>query len=360
MYPIRTALIALILCAPIASAADYMPLKEGNQWTYTMSNGMEITTKVVGFEDVGGVRCAAIDSTVAGQTSREYMAVDVQGVKSYMSQMQGQQFRYDPPVLRVKLPYRQGDTWQATVSQMGMSMNTTFESAGKERIQTPVGAFDCVKVQSSMDVGGQSMAATIWYADGIGPVHQIMQMSGQEITITLASTNVKPAPVPAPVVTAPVQEPRVTPTTQAAAQIRCPKCGTKVQPGAKFCPECGTKIEPPKPAVPTNCPKCGTKLPAGAKFCPACGERITATVPAPQPEPMPQPAPADGLAMEKYQSADGRVVLYKPTGWQVTEGDMFGQGIYSVVVMEPQENVPCESRDQGFRRPGGQVHRSVA
>jgi len=42
--------------------------------------------------------------------------------------------------------------------------------------------------------------------------------------------------------------------------------------------------------------------------------------------------------MERYQSADGKVVLYKPKDWQVTEGDMFGQGTYTVVVMEPHEN----------------------
>ncbi len=344
MYPTKTASIALILWASVATAADYMPLKEGNQWNYTMSNGMQITTKVTGFESIGGVRCAAIDSTVAGQTSREYMAADAQGVKSYMSQMQGQQIPYDPPVIRVKLPYRQGETWQATVSQMGMSMNTTFESAGREQIQTPAGSFDCIKVRSSMDVGGQSMTATIWYADGVGPVHQIMQIAGQEITITLASTNVKPAPAPVqtPVFTTPTQGPQVPPTTQVATEIRCPKCGAKVQAGAQFCPECGTKLEPPKPVIPTHCPKCGAKLPTGAKFCPACGEKITAAVPAPQPEPVAtlqgEPVPTGGLAMERYQSADGKVVLYKPTGWQVTEGDMFGQGIYSVVVMEPQEN----------------------
>jgi len=42
--------------------------------------------------------------------------------------------------------------------------------------------------------------------------------------------------------------------------------------------------------------------------------------------------------MVKYESADGKVVLYKPTDWQVTEGKTFGQGVYSVVVMEPYEN----------------------
>jgi len=210
----RTALVASVLCVSAASAVDYFPLKEGNQWNYTMSNGLPVTMRVSGFENVGSVRCAVLDTTVAGQTTREYMTVDSQGVKSHMSQMQGQQFRYDPPVLRIKLPYRQGDTWQANINQMGMAMTTSFRSAGQERIQTPAGTFDCIKVQSSMDMGGQSMAATIWYADGIGQVHQVMQMAGQEITVTLASTNVKPAP--AQTVTTPVQESRSAPTAQPA------------------------------------------------------------------------------------------------------------------------------------------------
>ncbi len=338
------ATIVSVLLASIASAADYMPLKEGNQWTYTMSNGMQIVTKITGFESVRGVRCAVVESTVGGQTSREYMAVDTQGLKSYMSQMQGQQFPYDPPVLRVKLPYRPGDTWQATISQTGMSMNTTFESAGQEQIQTPAGSFDCVKVVSSMEAGGQSMGATIWYADGIGPVHQIMKMGGQEIEITLVSTNVKPVPAVAQRTVTPPTNSTPASTAQSVTELRCPKCGAKIPAGAKFCSECGTKIEPPKPTIPTNCPKCGAKLPPGAKFCPACGEKIAATVPAPQPvalvqpEPTPQPAPTNGPAMERYQSDDGKVLLYKPADWRVTEGYMFGKDVYSVVVMEPHES----------------------
>lgn len=331
-----TAALLAVLCSGV-KAADYLPLKEGNQWTYTMSSGTQATTRIAGFADVGTVRCAIVETTMGWQTSREYVAVDAQGVKSYLSQSQGQEARYDPPLVRIKLPYREGDTWQATVNQMGMAMQTNFQSAGRERIQTPAGTFDCVKVRSTTDTGqGQTMAGTIWYADGVGPVHQVMQAMGQEVTITLASTNVKPAPT----ISGPADNPADTSTAQAAPQTRCPKCGAQVQAGVKFCPECGTQIEPPRPAVPTACPRCGTKLPPGAKFCPACGEKIVASaVPMTPAQAQAQEAPrADGPAMERYQSADGRVVLYKPKDWQVTEGDLFGPGTYSVVVMEPQEN----------------------
>ena len=361
MHTMRMAATWSVLLISTA-AADYLPLKEGNQWTYTMSNGMQVTTKIAGFESVGVVRCAVVETTTGWQTSREYVAVDEQGIKSYLSQAQGQEVRYDPPVVRVKLPYREGDTWEATVSQMGMAMTTSFQSAGQQQMQTPAGTFDCIKVRSSVNMGQSQppMVSTIWYAEGIGAVHQVMQVSGQEITITLASTNVKPS---LSTLTREPEEPRAAPTTQTAAEIRCPKCGVKVQPGAKFCPECGTKIEPPKPAVPTVCPKCGAKLPAGAKFCPACGEKIVATAVTLPPVQGQDPPGADGPAMEKYQSPDGKVLLYKPQGWNIAQGDMFGPGTYGVTVLEPQENasrpvhhVSAERADQGLRRAGRQLH----
>ncbi len=119
-------------------AADYLPFKEGNQWTYTMSNGMEMVSKFAGFANVGTVRCGIIETTMSGQTSREYLAADAEGLKSYMAQSLGQEFRYNPPLVRIKLPYKEGDSWSATVNQFGTSLTTNFESAGTERIQTPV------------------------------------------------------------------------------------------------------------------------------------------------------------------------------------------------------------------------------
>ncbi len=143
---------------------------------------------------------------------------------------------------------------------------------------------------------------------------------------TLNTTNVK-AP----------QEQQPAPTTQAAAKIRCPKCGTLVDAGTKFCPQCGTKLD--QPVTPTNCPKCGAKLPPDAKFCPECGEKITSvTTSAIDANQTAMQTTATQLDLEKYQSADGKVMLYKPKDWNVTQGDVFGEGTYSVVVMEPKED----------------------
>jgi len=329
MRMIGSALIAGIVLGSAAMAADYFPLKEGNQWTYTMSSGMPMSTKVAGFADVGAIRCAILETTMGGQTSREYVAADAQGIKTYMGQAQGQEFRYDPPVTRIRLPYKEGDTWTATMNQFGMSVTTSFQSLGAERIQAPAGSFDCIKVRATVtNMPGQPpMVSTIYYAAGVGPVHQVMQAGGQELIATLASTTVKPA-----------QEAPAAPRAAAPAKIRCPKCGALADAGTKFCPQCGTSLA--EPAAPTNCPKCNAKLPAGAKFCPACGEKIAtlaAAIAVSAPNQPTAPAATNQPALEKYQSPDGRVLLYKPKDWTVNQGEMFGQGTYGVTVMEPQE-----------------------
>jgi RNA polymerase subunit RPABC4/transcription elongation factor Spt4 len=330
---VRAAAAFVVVLSPCLVAADYLPLREGNQWTYTMSNGMQMTSQVVGFADVGAVRCGIIETSMGGQTSREYLATDAEAVKTYMSQMQGQQFRHDPPVARIKLPYRQGDAWTATINQLGMPLTTNFQSVGQERIQTPAGTFDCIKVRSTMTTlpGQPPVVSTLYYADGVGPVHQVMQAGGQELTATLTATNVQPAQAPPQ-----AQAPQPAPRSEVAGKIRCPKCGALVDAGTKFCPQCGAGLTPP--AALTNCPKCNAKLPPGAKFCPACGEKITGPVAPAEPNQPAARVAGNPPALEKYQSPDGKVLLYRPAGWNVTQGEMFGPGTYGVVVMEPREN----------------------
>ena len=164
--------------------------REGNQWTYTMSNGVQITTKITGFADVGSGPRARLPrrpwaDRPAGSTSPSMP----KGVKTYMGQAQDQEFRYDPPVLRIKLPYQEGDTWTADgqpvrhvrddelpVDRQGADPDT----GGHVRLHQ--GLFDRQRLP------GQPPTVSIsYYADGIGPVRQMMQAGGQEMTATLAS-----------------------------------------------------------------------------------------------------------------------------------------------------------------------------
>jgi RNA polymerase subunit RPABC4/transcription elongation factor Spt4 len=326
MRTILTVWIVSLLFASIGAAADYFPLKEGNHWSYSMSNGIKMTMTVKEFADVGNVRCAAVETTVGMQSTREYLAADTQGLKAYMAQAQGQEFRYDPPVLRIKLPFVEGQTWTSTMNQYGMPITTTFESLGTEKIQTPAGAFECIKVKSTLTTmpGQPPMVSVSYYAQNMGLVRQTIEMAGQEMVVTLESTNVKPD-----------QQQTPSPRPDSPSQIRCPKCNTLVNATAKFCPQCGAQITlPPAPEV---CPKCGAKLPSGAKFCPDCGQKITAAAAATDNTQQNERAGPQGPTLEKYQSQDGKLVLYKPQGWTVHEEDI-GEGIRAAYVMEPRED----------------------
>jgi hypothetical protein len=126
-------------------------------------------------------------------------------------------------------------------------------------------------------------------------VRQIIRAGGQQMIATLASMNVQPA-----------QKPQTKPKSQAPKKVLCPKCGAPVD--------------------------------ANAKFCPRCGQSMIASVAAPEPNRPAAPAAANQASFEKYQSPDGKVLLYKPKGWNAAQGDMFGPGTYGVTVMEPQEN----------------------
>ena len=81
----RTILITLVISAisiSTATAEDYFPLKEGNEWIYSMSNGVQTTVKVTGFSEVKSVRCAVVESAAQSimgkEVSTEYLAVDSQ------------------------------------------------------------------------------------------------------------------------------------------------------------------------------------------------------------------------------------------------------------------------------------------
>lgn len=59
---------------------------------------------------------------------------------------------------------------------------------------------------------------------------------------------------------------------EAKQQAACTKCGTSLQPKAKFCTSCGTPVAA---GAKKFCGECGAEVPANAKFCGGCGAKAS-------------------------------------------------------------------------------------
>ena len=197
MRKIYSVLIVLFVWTSFASSQDYFPLREGNQWSYVMSNGVKISVQVTGYAEIDDVHCAIVESLIDNgngtQTTWEYMTVDTEGLKVYLSRTQDEEVVYNPPLKRIKLPFKQNQIWTSTINQGGVNLVTTYEAVGTRQISTNIGTFQCIEIQSRANIPGQtSMMSVNYYADGIGLVRQEMQIGSQTITSTLVSANVKP------------------------------------------------------------------------------------------------------------------------------------------------------------------------
>ena len=97
---------------------------------------------------------------------------------------------------------------------------------------------------------------------------QCCEACGAEVLKGSAFCNNCGAPMPQPVVTAPVDD-----------RVTCRHCGARIKKGIRFCTSCGKPMEPPvmplESAPPAaTCRSCGAELEDGAIFCLECGARV--------------------------------------------------------------------------------------
>lgn len=61
------------------------------------------------------------------------------------------------------------------------------------------------------------------------------------------------------------------PGTPTAACPRCPRCGPRPEPDARFCSGCGGEL-----VTADTCGVCRAELPADSRFCATCGSKVAA------------------------------------------------------------------------------------
>ncbi|MCS6977040.1 MAG: hypothetical protein NZM31_08560 [Gemmatales bacterium] len=191
MFRVRTSLVlpvVLFVWTPLLSAQDkpnYMPLKVGNKWTFKADFGgqtVELAQKVVKVEKKDGRNVATIEMDFAGQTVTEQTGSDERGVFRYS--FQG--VPVDPPVQALKLPFKKGESWEASYKVQGQEVKATMKSEAEEEVSVPAGKYKALVVATEMDLGGQKISVRTWFAPNVGIVKQTFDFGGVAGTSELA------------------------------------------------------------------------------------------------------------------------------------------------------------------------------
>jgi hypothetical protein len=164
------------------------PVHNGAWWMYDLSEGSRPSlTMSVGSDNAFTITVQRGNSTskIEGQCTGEgIILLDASGVAAaYFSASDNSTLTFQN-VKGITLPnnVQIGDGWSQTISIMGGNLNavieTTYTAIGYERITTPAGSFDALKIEQngSMNMGGQAVSthAFLWYAPDIGMVKSVM------------------------------------------------------------------------------------------------------------------------------------------------------------------------------------------
>ena len=231
---------------PGAKSEDYLNFKTGNQWTYIIetkakdSEGKEknddkshppaesgksekaeegkveksedkksdskseITLKISGVQDIGGVNCF-IKETVTNQDQnpREYYEVNPEkGLLLHrqdffmfnpkLGNLELKEAKVDPPQVVMEFPLTPGKSWTRSADMGGMTQSAIFLVRGEEEVETPAGKFTALKIEShggnsapAGNTAGTEFSALQWYVRDIGMVKEIVKLKDLTSTTVL-------------------------------------------------------------------------------------------------------------------------------------------------------------------------------
>ncbi len=200
-------MFALLVAAAESAAQDklketpYYPLQVGTTWHYR-SGDSKFTIRVARHEKVGDTLCALLETKRDGKlVGSEHLAVAADGVYRHdltYPQLQSHpndktkstkvpvSQRLKPPILVLKLPPKQGDSWKVDSKGDGTIFRGGFQAAQQE-ITVNAGTYKKAFRVVSRDLEINSLKPTIttFFAEGVGMVKQIIEMGDAKIEIEL-------------------------------------------------------------------------------------------------------------------------------------------------------------------------------
>jgi len=185
---------------PRKPAPDYFPLRLHDWWRYksTQASGAtsEFTRTVVAEkkQSDGSLR-QCLELSNPKPLIQEWYSKSPSGVllreEEYLGG--GGKVAFDPARPMLELPLKPGVTWTWNgVARTNVRVAETNEVFPKERVQTPAGRFEAVKIVTHIEQGGAQATKTSWYAPGVGLVRQTTDSSGVTSSTELVDYSFKP------------------------------------------------------------------------------------------------------------------------------------------------------------------------
>jgi hypothetical protein len=164
---------ALAFAAPAPKDAAkeplYLPTTVGDKRVLETSTGGktgEVVEWVTAVEKKGGMTIVSFSREKGGPTLYRYGASN-DGVFRVSA---GEKV-YDPPHRLLKLPSKEGETWEETTSLEGAANPQVKYTTGKEEdIEVPAGKFRAIRVEAESDINGAIIRTTYWHVVGLGAV----------------------------------------------------------------------------------------------------------------------------------------------------------------------------------------------
>lgn len=180
MSRLVTLSLALAVFPPVAGSAPkpkgddkpvlYVPTAVGDKRVLELTrNGVssETTEWVTVVETKGGMTIVSLSREEGGPTMYQYGA-SADGVFRVSS---GKLF-YDPPTRLLKLPPKEGETWEveARATAANPSRKVKYTTGEVEEVEVPAGKFKAVRVEMEDEINGAVLRTTYWHAPGAGMV----------------------------------------------------------------------------------------------------------------------------------------------------------------------------------------------
>lgn len=206
LMPLLLACLLLSLAAADLAAQEklketpYYPLKVGTTWHYRAGES-RFTIRVARHEKVGETLCALLETLRDGKVvGSEHLAVASDGI--YRHDVTSPQLQSDPndktkkvkllvkqtlkpPILILKLPPKNGDSWKIDSKGDGKTFRGSFQAAEQE-ITVPAGTYKTFRIASQdLEVNSLKPNITTFFAQGVGMVKQIIEMGDAKIEIEL-------------------------------------------------------------------------------------------------------------------------------------------------------------------------------